>query len=322
MKIPYFLRDWKLTVTPLPAGRAQPLTATNHQGDNGALKCTFDIEQAANVAYWFADIAVYNAMPLMSEIIQKGDLVTLEAGYQTPPAGAIFSGRVFQPLWERSSETDYRLTLHCLVGLFEDETGHVETTIPAGMSYLDAVFQVANAAGLRVGSLDGPVLQKKVYPRAVPVFGRASAFFLGVAVDTHLQMWMGWKGVNIRSLASEDTIPDAVYVPPFSPASQTASKNGTKQTLIGTPQQTQWGISFRTLLDSGIELGSVVKVENALVSRILQIPGGDRVPFVKDGLYSVARIRHTGDTRGNEWNTEITGIQQNLVKSLEAGVQY
>jgi hypothetical protein len=31
----------------------------------------------------------------------------------------------FQPRWERANKTDYTLPLHCLVGLFEDQTGRV-----------------------------------------------------------------------------------------------------------------------------------------------------------------------------------------------------
>lgn len=321
---PYFGRDWKLTVTPQCASGG-PLMVTNTQGDDGALRCTFDIEQAANQAYWFADISIYNCVPSMSWVIQKDDPVTLEAGYQSPGRGLIFSGRVFQPVWERVNETDYRLTLHCLVGLFEDESGHVSTTIPAGSTYLDAVRQVAREAKptpIPIDKLDEEALQKP-YPRGVPVSGRPRSFFDQVAIDNHLQMWMGWSGVNIRSLASESTVPDVVYAPPYSEATQTQSKQGAaRYTLIGTPQQTEWGIAFRALLDSKLALGSLVKLENVLTKRILQVPGKIPSPFFKDGLYAVARIRHIGDTRGTDWYTEVLGVTQNLVSLFEAGVQF
>jgi hypothetical protein len=321
MPLPYFGRDWTLTVTPLCA-TGGPLTITNQHGDNGALRCTFEVELAANQAYWYADIAIYNCMPAMSQVIQKGDLVTLQAGYLLPKKGLIFSGKVFQPIWERVDETDYRLTLHCLVGLFEDETGHVSLSIDAGTTYLDAVYQVAQAAGITVEQADVQTLSKKTFPKAISVFGPARIFFDTVAIDCHLQMWMGWIGVNIRSLASESSVPDVVYAPPYSAPSTTPSKNGTKFSLIGTPQQTEWGITFRSLLDSSLGLGSLVKVENALVTRQLQQIGTIPTPFVQDGLYAVARIRHTGDTRGNEWYTEITGINSNLIKLFESGVQF
>ena len=136
----YFGRAWRITVT--PQATQEKLEISNSNWDPNALRCTFMIEQPALSAYWYADIAIYNSAPAMSQVIQAGDLVTVEAGYQTPAAGLIFQGRVFQPLWERENNTDYKLTLHCLVGLFEDKTGYVATTIPAGESQLDAVFRV------------------------------------------------------------------------------------------------------------------------------------------------------------------------------------
>ena len=40
--------------------------------------------------------------------------------------------------------------------------------------------------------------------------------------------------------------------------------------------------------------------------------------FDPSGLYVVAGVRHTGDTRGNEWYTEITGVVRNWDKIRKA----
>jgi hypothetical protein len=38
-------------------------------------------------------------------------------------------------------------------------------------------------------------------------------------------------------------------------------------------------------------------------------PGGELPTLLdQDGLYFVAAVVHTGDTRGNEWYTDITGF--------------
>ncbi len=313
MKTPsFFGRAWKVTVTPQATG--EEWTVSNSSWDTEALKVTFEVEQVALLTYWFADISIYNFLPAAAMVIQKGDLVTLEAGYQSPGSGLIFSGRVFQPVWERSSETDYRLTLHCLVGLFEDETGYVSTSFAAGATQSGSVRQVAAAASpaIPIEYLD-PALDKRKLPRGGAYSGRALRFFADIAADNQLQIWLSWKGVTIRSLAPAGETPDVVYAPPLSPASHLETGGGlTKYTLLGTPQQTERGVHFRALLDSDVQLGSLVQLDNVLLSKLRLVPG--KLPPLSDGLYVVAGIHHAGDTRGNEWYTEITGVTREYAK--------
>lgn len=315
----YFGRVWSIKITPQATG--ETLEVSNSTWDPNALRCTFNIEQTAMTRYWYADITIYNSLPSMAQVIQAGDTVTVEAGYQSPGAGLIFQGQVFQPLWERENNTDYKLTLHCLVGLFEDKSGYVSTIVPAGSTDWDAVFQVANAAKPRaipIESLDADVLRGKPYPRAQAVNGRARAFFDDIASKNNLEIWMSPKGLNIRSLAPQSDTPEFIYSPPFSPASATVTTSGTnKSTLIGTPQQTELGVTFTTLLDSGVKIGSLIKLESVLTSRLPQYPMQLRF-FDPSGLYVIAGIRHTGDTRGNDWYTEITGVVRNWDKIRRA----
>ena len=322
----YFGRAWSLAITLQATGESWTIP----DGSGGeVLKCTFDIEQQTNSAYWFADIAVYNFLPSMAKVIQQGDAVTLTAGYNDPGSGVIFTGTVYQPLWERANETDYKLTLHCLVGLFEDQLGKVQTTIAAGLSQAAGVRQVVaavNAANpgkpvLRIEALD-PSLETKPYPRGVPVSGLARLYFDQVAIDNQMQCWIGWNGLNIRPLYSDSDTPDIIYAPPYSQLSNTETSDGatggTKYTLIGTPQQTQLGVNFRTLLDSKVGLGQLVKLENVLAQRLPQIPNQFQALYFPDGLYIIAGIRHRGDTRSNDWYTDIIAVVPNWSKILNA----
>lgn len=312
----YFGRAWKLKVTPQATG--EEWTVSSSTWDTEALRCTFSIEQVAMQSYWFADIAIYNFLPAAQVLIQKGDLVTLEAGYQSPGVGPIFNGKVFQPIWERVGETDYRLTLHCFVGLFEDESGYVSLPLgssKATISQAEGVRQVAAAASIQIEYID-PILEQKVLPRGKPFAGRARLFFDQVARDNQMNCWISWKGLNIRSLAPEGETPDVVYAPPQASTSQVATTSGgtTKYTLIGTPQQTELGVQFRTLLDSDVRLGSLVKIDQAILNKLPLYPGQNPILLAKDGLFVVGGIRYEGDTRGNEWYSEITGVTRDFAK--------
>lgn len=345
MSTSYFGRAWKVKVTPQATG--EEITLSNSEwekdGKTQAARCTFDIEQhAVTVAYWFADIAVYNCLPGMNQVLKKGDPVTVEAGYDDPGSGLIFKGTIWQPIWERENETDFKLTLHCFVRLYEEQNTYV--TLPAlgsaqnPISQAAAVRKVADAVGLNVAYLD-PSLETKLLPRGEAYSGRAINYFLGVAIDNHLDCWISWDGLYIRSLAPQETAPatqgqtiggialpgaqafqgpkstpDVIYAPPYAPTSQTDSTLGiTKYTLIGTPQQTEQGANFRVLLDPGLGLGTLAKIDQALLHQIRQIPG--QFPIIYNDLpLIVAGIRHRGDTRGNEWYTEVIGITPNWPK--------
>ncbi len=320
MSTSYFGRAWKITVTPQATGEAW--TVSNSSWDTEALRCTFSVEQAVLQSYWFADIALYNFLPAAQQVIQKGDLVTIEAGYQSPGVGLLFSGRVFQPIWERVGGTDYRLTLHCFVGLFEDETGYVSLPLGSSSAPLSqgaAVRQVAQAAGIACDpkNLD-PVLETRTLPRGKPFAGRARLFFDQVARDNQLNCWIGGDGVHIQSLDPQGEIPDVIYAPPLSNTSSTETSGAgdgmTKYTLIGTPQQTEQGVLFRTLLDSDLRLGALVKLDQVLLRKLPLFPGQKPILLDKDGLFVVGAIRYEGDTRGNEWYSEVIGVTRDFAK--------
>ncbi len=306
----YFGKAWQLTINPQASGE----TWTIPDGSGGeALRCTFEIEQYANSAYWFADIAVFNFSAAFAQVVQKGDLVSLTAGYQSPGSGLIFSGTVLQPIWERANDTDFKFTLHCVVGLFEDRNGQVNTTIAAGQTQGDAVRQVARSCAhpLAIEYLD-PALETKKYPRGLAVSAIAREFFDRIAEDNDMQMWIGWNGLNISPLTSDNDTPDWIYAPPFSAGG--SQSGNTKYTLLGTPQQTEKGVNFRVLLDSGVRLKSLVSVQNVLVNQVRNIPGQLPPIFNPNGAFIVAGIRHMGDTRGNDWQTEITTVTPDWAK--------
>jgi hypothetical protein len=81
-------------------------------------------------------------------------------------------------------------------------------------------------------------------------------------------------------------------------------KNG----LIGVPEQTQEGVTFRTLLDPRIKLMTMVKIDNSYIRQMRQEIGQYPALLDQDGQYQAYKVCHIGDTRGQEWYTEVEGI--------------
>jgi len=311
-----FGRAWKVKVTPQATG--EEVTLSDSRWGTETLKAEFTVETAANEVWWFADIAIYNSRIALAQVLQKGDIVTLEAGYENPGVGLIFKGQLRQPIWERHGDTDFRLILHCFINLIdEDKQPSIQIVIPANTSQAEAVRLVCRKAGLPEPEYLDPVLERKSLSRAEAFHGPAEFFFLQVAIDNGLDMWTSWNGLNIRNLApKEGSPPEIVYLPPY----QSSATEGAliKGTLIGTPVQTELGVTFVTLLDHQARVGQLIKLEKALLKQILVGPGQRPPLLAKDGTFVVVGLKHIGDTRGNPWYTQFCCITPEWAKAFNA----
>ena len=88
--------------------------------------------------------------------------------------------------------------------------------------------------------------------------------------------------------------------------------------LVGTPQQVQFGLSFKILLNPAIHLQSLIKLKNVQANEASVTPGQQQAPLDDDWIYQVMELTHVGDTRGNDWYTEIQGISRYGKGSLAA----
>ena len=81
--------------------------------------------------------------------------------------------------------------------------------------------------------------------------------------------------------------------------------------LIGIPQQIQWGVKFKTLLDPRIKVQFPcyqVKLDSTTIAQLKRTL--NTLPSMQDwgGYYNVAGVRHFGNSRGNDWYTEVTSV--------------
>jgi hypothetical protein len=310
MSTQYFGRAWKITVTPQATG--EEWTVSNSGWEPQACRCRFEVEHAATIEYWFAMVEIYNFSPAMQAVIQMGDLVTIEAGYQSPGAGKIFQGQVHQPIWERENETDYKLTLNCWVNLVtEDQSGLVHYSVNGPISQADALRGIAKSAGYdpKTQVYLAASLESKILPRGVAFCGHIREYCQQVAHDNSIPCWIGWGGIVMCALEPASQAPDLVYAPPAGASVATEASTGiTKYTLIGTPEQKQQGFAFHVVLDSNLEVGMFIKLSSALARKTRLVPM-QQYPWLLNDIYGVVcRIRHTGDTRGNEWYSEVEAV--------------
>jgi hypothetical protein len=266
------------------------------------LHITFDTTQTIQQAYWYCDISIYNLNPAtLNTLILQGFKVTFSGGLQIygstkTTIDVLFEGTVLQPIWTKENGTDDKLTLHCVCGLVEAGNNFIAQTIAGGISQRQLVAQMAAACHfpLDASNVDDD-LGTTQQSRASTYFGQPADFFQQIADDNNANLWFSNMALNIRQLREDSSVPTIIYSP--------------SSGLIGTPQQTQDGVEMKMLLDPKITLMKQIQLQKGVA--ISQIQRNiNTLPTVLDqnNTYIVGRVRHYGDSRGNEWYTEVTGF--------------
>ncbi len=329
-----FGRSYRLSVqAQTTSGQLENIVISDSAWEPEALRFTFDIEKVALHTFWNATIRIYNCdgpIPsgpsegqiLSNLIIAEGATVTIEAGYLNGQSGTIWQGEVFQPIWTRENVVDFVLTLKCIQGRILGTNNFINKTMPAlqtarGQAEFIAINSTIPVPYLpqTMDAFDASTLTKTARP--VTVFGDPSEHLFGIADESGLMAWIGENGLSVSSLTDNLGPVVASYAPAFSPGStpQTAP-SGVSLTLIGTPQQTILGADWTVLLDPRMNVTvplSQAQVDLATIQLAAlpnPTPNGFMPPrpLATNGIYVVVGVRHTGDTRGSEWLTHVTGI--------------
>jgi hypothetical protein len=295
---------WRLTVSTFPdaTGNAQQIVAYSDDFSFEGLHIEFDVYKTTQSSFWYADICIYNLNdPTTQLVLKQGMQVKLEAGFQNfqggsnGPYGVIFEGALFQPIWERLDVVNYRLTLHCIVGVIEETNNFVSLSVANGLTQREIVARMAaNAMNPLQANVSIPEEKLTRSSRGEVIFGQPSLYMEQIAKETDTNFWISNQAINIRNLLQSTVAPTISYGPATG--------------LVGTPVQTQDGVDLTVLLDPRAELATQIQLTPDTV--ITQLPRlQNTYPTILDssGLYVIGGVRHRGASRGNIWFTDITG---------------
>ena len=324
-----FGRNYSLSIS-LQNGGSFSISSADMEPD--ALRFTFEVEMHVQSPLWWAEITIYNldynTAKRLTEL-QQGDTIVLQAGYKNGihQMATIFEGTLFQPFFHRSNVVDFKLTLQCFAG---NAKNFVSTNFSRLQSQMEIVQQAMRAAYSPISQGQSNlayVLSTVQLPRGGVIFGDTNKVFSQAARDYHLTTWLGPDGgLNIVDLGSLLTgaAPQPThdpYAPPIPPGSNQKASSSTDYSIVGTPQQTWAGVNLTVLLDPSLKVKyppDVIQIDMSSTQLdLLPLPGplGSGPGFIPppdpSGIYIVAGVKHSGDTRGNPWYTDITGVTQN-----------
>lgn len=267
--------------------------------DVSDLKCTFTIEKKAIQAINYGDITIYNLSgPTEAAIIKEGHRVIVNAGYVDGAFGKIFDGRVFQPLWDRENVTDYKLTLHCIDGDSFLHQNFVSFSMAAGYNYKSVITSMAQNARVKIpiGGVSENISDKQS-PRGKVIFGDPKSVFRHMAQDNGAQVYVNDGELQVMKLTD----------PPSGEILTITPQTG----LIGTPQQIDYGFSFRCLINPNIKIKNppmMVKLDNTMIRQQKAITGQMISMLDQTMQGQVIGITYTGDTRGVPWYMDIVCV--------------
>lgn len=273
--------------------------------DVSDLHCKFEIVKNAFLAPNTSKVQIYNLSPQTENaIIKEGQSFIVEAGYQGGDRyGVIFNGEVVQPLRYKENGTDYVLQLIGMDGFLYSTYSIVGASMIAGQTQRDIINKCASAATITTPvKYISPDISDNKLPRGKVLFGLARDYLAKIAKTENASYCIDDGDITI--VKADDT--------PLTEIIRIDSESG----MIGNPEQTQYGVRVKMLLNPRIKINSLVAIDNRTVRGAEWRYGEVIRALDSEGIYKVIKITHTGDTRGDEWYTEVETVAQAGLEAL------
>lgn len=315
-------RRWKVTVW-VPSDKANTTLndddskftqyiLSDSENEDTSLRVTFNIQREYGVFPNYSEISVYNLnVATENMLIENGYRVVIEAGYVNGDYGVICDAQVFQPMWEREDNVTTKLTLVCVDGLEFLDQNLVITHGEKMTSQKKMIAHMASKGKVPVPVDIGEGCEDNTFPRTKVFCGDEMDYIRQYAIQSGTLPTVIGRKVTVSRLQD-----------PLSAEAQknmitiTAGTTFNRGSLIGTPQQTQNGVAFTCLLNPNITVAhphNLVKLDNTNIRQIkLRIGEKTIANMDKDWIYRIIGVTHVGDTRGNDWYSNVTGVNQNM----------
>ena len=269
--------------------------------DVSELRIRFQVEQALVGKPGHAVITVNNMANDTAQRIQReGAPVILQAGHEGN-AGLIFRGTAIQIRRGRESQTDTFLEITAIDGDVAYMYATVNVSMAAGWTHTDQLKEMQK--GMQAKGVDpgytGELYQNKSV-RGKALFGAVRDHMHDFSVSTGTEWAINMGKMDVVPVGG--ILPDEAFL--LTPDTG----------LIGMPTQSVDGIHVRALLNPCFRAGAQVKLQNSSIVMAQINPAYADVtynaPIDLDGAYKIYSVSHTGDTRGNDYYTDMicTGL--------------
>ena len=257
-------------------------------------------ESAPNTAW----IRIYNLSTNTALKIQKEyQEVSLQAGYENGNYAIIFKGQIMQVKVGRENNVDSYVDIIAADALLAYTFGFVTKALDSASvgDRLNSIATALKEKGVTLAPDAAATVGKSkfggVLPRGKVQWGLAAPLLNDLAESTQTT-WNIQNGVLTFTERSGYRPGEAV-------------KLNSETGMVGVPEATEQGIEIKTLLNPMIGIGGRVQIDNADINQtsVTRLGYWSAPPMyanvTNDGIYRVLVAEHSGDTRGQEWYTQI-----------------
>lgn len=278
--------------------------------DLSDLQLSFSIKQAMVEMPQTGRIRVYNMARSTAQAIKANEYtrLVLEAGYETGSYGVIFDGEIVQARLGRESAVDTYFDV-IAAEAYGANQAVVSTTLAAGSTVQDAATAAAGTMGRPISNhVTAPMAS---LPRGQALYGMSRDVLHAAAATAGATYF--YENGQVVFIPLEGYKDDDVVV------------MNADTGLIGWPEQTQDGIRLRCLLDPLLSIGSRLQVDNTSIQRFqystdIHFIAGSIPDVSADGIYRVCVIEHNGNTRTNDWYSDIVALSIDPADSKLTGL--
>lgn len=230
-------------------------------------------------------------------------IITLQAGYQNAQFGLVFQGTIIQCRFGRENQADTYVDIRAADGDEAYNYAVINQSLAVGYNSPTQQLAAITAAMGVPGGYIGPMTSIQL-PRGKVFWGMAR----DAARDHAKTQNSNWSLQD----GQYQLVPLTTYVPGDIVVLNSATG------MINWPEQTANGIHIKCLLNASIRIGRVVQIDNSSILNFqfpLDQPSQSSLGFVPrkdaDGFYVVWVAEFTGDTRGQEWYTDLVCLRAN-----------
>jgi hypothetical protein len=258
-------------------------------------KATFNILVDFGGFTSYADIAIYNlSTDTANNVIKKGIEISLTAGYQDN-YGVIFTGNVNNVLYERNG-ADTVTRIIARGGKLADAQS-INKTMPKNSKVTDIIRELVKAMNYEIIINDKDFEKENIYIRPKVLNGDPRVQLDNLA-QTHKFSYtfdVNNKIVVVKNDSKKKGLP--VVLSQFTG-------------MEGIPEITEVGVDVVSRLNPAITIGGEVDIQSNLKTfNFSNLYFQDIPPAAGTGIYRIFKLRHSGDTWGDDWTTKITGYR-------------
>lgn len=263
--------------------------------DITGLRAVFSIDKSMSAEPNRSTIQIYNLAPATQNfILSSAKRIIVEAGYENSEQyGLIFDGDIVKALRRAAQSIDKITEVIAQDGDMFLNSGFISVSYSAGQTTESVLSQMAGVADdeMTMGSVSNDLKGTKL-ARGKAIFGQPKDYAAMLAKSEGALFYVNDRKIN---LVKPGDLPEGEIVD-LSPSSG----------LIGTPEQTDDGISAKCLLNPLLNVNKLVHISNEFVQETSEIGRAS----LSSGVYKIIKLKHTGDTNGNDWYTEFDGVAQ------------